>query len=51
MGGIPIPRHPDAARINRAYKLWQLRNPDSVNCSGFFFVAVNHLSESLNACG
>ena len=50
--GHPIPRHPEAARIKRAYKLRQqlVENPGSVSFSGFFFVAVNNSSESLRGC-
>ena len=39
----PIPRHPESRRTIRAYKATTCRDPGSLGCPGFFFVAVNML--------
>jgi hypothetical protein len=52
-GGSPIPRHPEATEITRTYKATTLRDPGSLDCPGFFFVAgpfegVAHASQALH---
>jgi hypothetical protein len=50
-GGFPSPRHPKPPRLDKPKLRQQLRNPECVQCLGFFFVAKlrlgNYLAELL----